>query len=184
MSSAISQYFQGQNLQQKTVLDAACGEVQPGGFILAQKGFGQVVAQDVFARHALIEKSALTNLHYLQGNLAEVKEGRFDCIVFISTLEHINPEVQPLVLQNLVDRLNPGGALLLTFDMPGYEYSTNLDLYKQILRDNNLQFREESVRDADKLTSKNKHIVFPEGFEDGHVKHEELSCYRLFAVRE
>jgi hypothetical protein len=43
---------------------------------------------------------------------------KFDMVLNISTIEHLPNEYRILALQNLVDQINIGGHLILTFDYP------------------------------------------------------------------
>src|SRR6266571_1480479 len=51
-------------IETKTALDAGCGMEHPTCFMLAELGFGRVVAQDFSERHELIEQIHLPNLEY------------------------------------------------------------------------------------------------------------------------
>ena len=185
MLDAAKNYYKGSDLSKIKVLDAACGDLHPSCFMLADLGFGQIVAQDLFDSHPLIERFPLKNLTYLQGNLlAKFPDNEFDCINFISTLEHIEPLNQPVALQNLCNRLKPGGLIIMTFDIPGFEYVTNLDDYKNILRDNFIVFQEDTIDEKDLLSSLNSVGAVTEGWELTHKKINKLFCYRLLGVKQ
>ncbi len=108
--------FLAPDLETKTVLDVGCGLEHPGCFILADSGFGRVVAQDVWERHELIERIHLPNLEYCCMDINEAVPCRADLVCCLSVLEHMDPQQQACALRILCDAVEPGGLLLLTFE--------------------------------------------------------------------
>ena len=170
--------FLAPDLETKTVLDVGCGLEHPGCFILAESGFGRVVAQDVWERHELIERIHLPNLEYCCMDINEAVPCRADLVCCLSVLEHMDPQQQACALRILCDAVEPGGLLLLTFDMPGFEWDTNLDMYRHILRQREFDFIEVEVPEEQRLTSLTSPVPYA-GWESlGRLK---LECYRLLA---
>ena len=67
---------------------------------------------------------------------------------------------------------------MLTFDMPGFEWDTDLDMYRHILRQREFDFIEVEVPFWHRLTSRNGPVPFA-GWES--LGRLELECYRLLA---
>ena len=80
-------------------------------------------------------------------------------------------------MNNIVKFVEKNGCIILTFDMPGYEYKTNLSLYKEILVKNNFEFICEDTKEDDRITTSSSLIAALD------LKKMNLSCYRLFAWR-
>ena len=185
MTDVAKNFYAESDLSKIKVLDAACGDYHPSCFMLAALGFGSIVAQDLFDKHPLIERFPSKNLVYLQGNLLDnFPAEEFDCINFISTLEHIEPENQPMALQNLCNRLKPGGIIIMTFDIPGYEFVTNLSAYKKILDDNFVFYKEEAISEEELLSSLNSVGPVTDGWKLDHKHINKLFCYRLLGIKQ
>jgi len=67
---------------------------------------------------------------------------------------------------------------LLTFDIPGFEWDTDLDMYRHILRQREFDFIEVEVAEEQRVTSRNGPVAYA-GWES--LGRLELECYRLLA---
>jgi SAM-dependent methyltransferase len=161
-----------------TAVDAGCGRKHAGCFMLAEQGLGQVIALDRFERHALLDSIDLPNLVYQQLDFGETACPPAHLVLCLSVLEHIHPSRQESALVNLCDAVLPGGWLLLTFDMPGFEFDTDLDRYRRILRQRGFEFILNEVPPEQRLTSRNGPITVADW---PSVGRPELECYRLLA---
>jgi len=103
---------------------------------------------------------------------------RADVVCCLSVLEHMDPPRQACALRILCDAVKPGGLLLLTFDMPGFEWDTDLDMYRHILRQREFDFIEVEVLEEQRVTSRNGPVPYA-GWES--LGRLELECYRLLA---
>jgi SAM-dependent methyltransferase len=164
----------------RTIVDLGCGYEHPGAHILADLGAGHVLATDLADRIELYDRCPAPNLAYRRHDMTQPLGRRFDAVVCISVLEHLPLADQAAALGHLADAVSPGGALLMTFDMPGFEHDTPLDLYRATLRRRGLAFTEAEVPADERLTSRNGPVAIP-GFPE--VGRAELEVYRLFAVR-
>ena len=170
--------FPAPELETKTALDVGCGLEHPGCFMLAELGFGRTIAQDVWERHELIERIHLPNLEYCCMDINEASPCRADLVCCLSVLEHMDLVRQACALRILCDAVEPGGLLLLTFDMPGFEWDTDLDMYRHILRQREFDFLEVEVAEEQRVTSRNSPVPYA-GWES--LGRLELTCYRLLA---
>jgi trans-aconitate methyltransferase len=161
-----------------TAVDVGCGMQHPGCFLLARSGFGRAIAQDVEARHDLLERINVHNLEYVRMDMTESVACEAQLVCCLSVLEHVPPHLQVRALRNLCSAVAGGGLLLLTFDMPGFEYDTNLDLYKNVLGDLRFEFIEVDVGPELRLTSATGPVSRPSWVSVGRA---ELECYRLLA---
>jgi len=100
------------NWKGKTVLDVGCGTGETA-FLIAERGAKKVVGID-YAPQAIAVAEATyksPNLFFEIKNVMAVRE-RFDAIVIMGTLEHID---DPLgLLKKLKTLLNPGGSIIIT----------------------------------------------------------------------
>lgn len=181
---SIRVHFDGM-LDRTTVLDAGCGIDNPLCFKLAEMGC-RVDAQDLFDIHPTIQQLNWPNLRYMKGNLKDPIPQRYAAVICVSTVEHIPPSIQPAVIHNLCDAVRPGGVLLMTFDCPGFEYDTDLGLYRQILRARKFEFSETETPEAARLSSRNGRLYNP-GWPDIQAGPQRgrdvLYVYRILAVR-
>lgn len=58
-------------------------------------------------------KATLVQGDFSQGLAPALSERRYDCIIATYALHHLRPEEKPPFLRLLLDRLNPGGELLI-----------------------------------------------------------------------
>jgi SAM-dependent methyltransferase len=163
--------------ENKSAIDVATGDQHPGMFILESVGFSRVVGTDLFPKQKY-RYSLKSNMEYVCDDIVHSKIiEKFDSVNCISVLEHIDPELQSLALENMIRMVKSGGIIVLTFDMPGFEYKTNLDLYKEILRKNGMSFLEKNADNI--LTTRNYN-----GNIDSVLVDKNLSCYRIVAEKK
>lgn len=119
--------------QAARVLDIACGAGYGSRQIAERFPHLQVVGADYdqAAVDFAESKYARDNLRYVRGDVVlwEDTVGRdtFDCIISFDTIEHV--EHREVMMQNLVEHLEPGGVLLLSTPVrssnvlnPGWEH--------------------------------------------------------------
>ncbi|MDY7096276.1 MAG: class I SAM-dependent methyltransferase [Acidobacteriota bacterium] len=169
------------NLESKVALDAGCGRKHPSSFILGEMGFRRVLALDLMPNNPLFERVRMANVEYRQTDFAEHVPGPVDFLCCLSVLEHVPRERQPRALENLCGAVAPGGFLAMTFDLPGFEYETDLEGYKRILSEQGFEITEAATDPAQRLTSRNGPIPHPGWPKVGRM---ELLCYRLLAWKE
>jgi len=177
IQDVISSYFDFS--KDVSALDVATGNDHPGMFILKQLGFYKVIGTDLLKGSDFPNKKYLKEgMEYIQDDILKPQlVDKFDCITFISVLEHFHPDNQRSVLENLISYLKPQGCMVLTFDMPGYDYPTNLSLYKEVLSAKGFSYKEVEPEDGST-------IVRSDNCENGgNLGKYHLSCYRLFAWR-
>ncbi len=179
MIDALVRHF-ANDLRGRTLVDLGCGYEHPGAHMLADLGAARVLATDLADRIELYERCPAANLAYRRHDMTRPLAERFDAVVCISVLEHLPLADQATALGHLADAVAPGGALVMTFDMPGFEHDTPLDLYRRTLRARGLRFDEVEVPAAERLTSRNGPVAISGFPEVGLV---ELEVYRLFATR-
>lgn len=160
------------------VMDAGCGKIQAGAFILADVPNVEVTAIDLLERHTLIERSKRKNLRYRKHDLRSIFFEQMDVIACISTLEHLSHEDQQTALRAFHDTLYPGGWIILTLDWPGYEFDVNPQTYLASLESWGYQFKIEQTDPRSQLWSNNGIIQHP-GFPE--VNREKISTYRITA---
>lgn len=171
----------GEDRSDKTALDAGCGRKHPSSFILGELGFKKVIALDILPGNPLFERVLMPNVEYRQVDFSEHVPGPVDFLCCLSVLEHVAPERQLRALENLCGAVAPGGFLAMTFDLPGFEYETDLEAYKRVLAEQGFVMIETPTGRAERLTSRNGHIAHPGWPEFGRM---ELLCYRVLAWRE
>ena len=165
--------------QGKSAIDIATGVRHPGMFILRRVGFSKVVGTDLFDTESYENKTYLKDgMQFVKDDILSPKiTDKFDCLTCISVLEHFHPDTQKKALENMISYLKPNGSIIVTFDMPGYDYPTNLPLYREILLHHSFLFREESLKEGDV-------VVRPSNCANaGRLSRRRLSCFRLFARR-
>lgn len=172
----VASTFLTPGIETKIALDAGCGMEHPSSFMLAELGFRRVVAQDLWERHELIEQIHLPNLEYCCADMCEAIPCQADLVCCLSVLEHLDPPRQTRALEKLCNAVTPNGLLLLTFDIPGFEWDTNLDMYRKILRQHAFDFIEIEVQEEQRLNSHNSPVPYA-GWES--LGRLELECYRL-----
>lgn len=160
------------------VVDIGTGGSHPGVFILKSVGFGQVTGTDMIPEDEWRFGSFMEDgLRYRQSDICVERIGEFDLVVCISMLEHLEPGLQEVALRNMLGQVASGGGLALTFDVPGYDYATDLVMYKDVIRSEGFQFFE--VENTQPLVTTLRNRVFaPEELQD-----KNMQCYRLFAWR-
>ena len=57
-------------------------------------------------------------------------EQKFDLVLNISTIEHLPKEKRLLAIQNLINQVNVGGELILTFDYPDVDINEIEEFFK------------------------------------------------------
>ena len=164
----------------KIALDFGCGPSHPGIFFLEKLGFKKVYGCDLFQEHKLLKKYKSTKIEYFKDCLS-MKNMKFDLITSISVLEHMDETIQELILTNLISQLNENGVFILTFDMPGFEYKTNLDLYKSIFTKFKISYEEEFIDDVKIMNNKNSVVRYEKGWPEMNI--DKLSCYRLIGYK-
>lgn len=166
------------NCAGKTVIDIATGIEHPGMFILKSCGFSRVLGIDLFEKDRFYFAGHLTDgIEYRKENiLTPTIQERFDCVSCISLMEHIPSEKQRSAMQSIINYMKTGGTLLMTFDMPGYDYRVNFEGLLQVLRDNRLQFTL-SESPSTPLTTENSPIAVQE------LRSMNLKCFRLYATK-
>jgi SAM-dependent methyltransferase len=170
----------GPGASSRTVLDVGCGVGYPGCFMFCDLGVGLVVAQDVKERNPQVERSGLPNLRYHRADMSEHVEGTADLVCCVSVLEHLRPDRQRAALKNMCEAVAPGGALMLTFDMPGFEWDTDLVMYESVLDEQGFELDRAETPVGVRLTNLNG-PVRNAGWDYANRWH--LSCYRLLAWR-
>jgi SAM-dependent methyltransferase len=169
------------HLGDKVALDAGCGRKHPSSFILGEMGFRRVIALDLLPHNPLFERVRMPNVEYRQVDFSEHVPGPVDFLCCLSVLEHVPQERQPRALENLCGAVAPGGFLAMTFDLPGFEYETDLEGYKRILGEQGFVLTEAPTDPSRRLTSRNGPIAHPGWPKVGRM---ELLCYRLLAQKE
>lgn len=178
MGDTSSAYFDF--LEPKSAIDVATGNSHPGIFILKKSGFSKVVGTDLF------DITSYQHRVHLKDGMQFVKDDilcpkineKFDCLTCVSVLEHFHPDTQKKALQNMITYLNPNSCIILTFDMPGFDYLTNLPLYKETLSENSFSFREDNLKEGDVVVNSSNCS------NAGRLARRRLSCYRIFAWRK
>lgn len=176
MKDICENYFK--DINSRSVIDVATGNQHPGMFILKESGFKRVVGSDMFnASEYLYSKFMKEGMEYVIDDMTETKiEEKFDCVTCISVLEHIHPNVQDDALKNMISFVKEKGIIILTFDMPGFEYPTNLSLYTKVLEKNGFL--------VDLVDSQGEKVSTMNGeYVDDKLKQMNLTCYRIFARR-
>lgn len=160
-----------------SAIDVATGWVHPGMFILKNSGFDRVVGTDILDINKLVYNNLICDgIEYINDDIVNSKiDEKFNCVCCISVLEHINPKFQKQALTNLIKLVANPGILVMTFDMPGYDYKTDIELYNNIIIDSGMIFEHQDVLDNNKLVSS--------GCENAEekIRKMNLSCYRIIA---
>jgi len=166
-----------------TVLDVATGPFHPGSFIL-ENGLNNVDALDLLEKPKIFKKFNKYNINYIKDDMINTKLNKtYDLVVCISTLEHVKKENQKTFLLNMIKLTKKGGTLILTFDDPGFEELTDIEMYKETLRENNCLFEELTVEEDKILTNLNgpiKRDFFKEGFIDKNIT---IKVYKMFITK-
>ena len=147
-------YFEGK--KDINVIDFATGGNHPFPLMLREFGFNKVISTDTFSVSEWQYKKYINEKFiYSQGDLRKDFVEKADCVICISVLEHINEKGQVKALENIINHINRGGCLILTFDFPGYDYITDPLLYFKVLELNNMKF-EKIFLSGDKIFTENK----------------------------
>ncbi|MEM5880952.1 MAG: methyltransferase domain-containing protein [Candidatus Aenigmatarchaeota archaeon] len=179
IADVTNDYF-GREVDNKIALDFGCGPSHPGVFILEKLGFSKVYGCDLFDKHKILQKYNSIKIEYFKDCLSK-KELKFDLITSISVLEHMDEETQGFILTSLIEQLNKDGVIVLTFDMPGFEHKTNLELYKNIFVEHRIYFEEEVISEELYLNNFNSIAPYNKGWPEMNI--EKLNCYRLIGYK-
>ena len=168
------------DLNKKRVIDIATGDRHPGMFILKSVGFGEVTGTDVFLQNQLRYSEFIKDgIQYIQDDICSSKINKqFDCVVCLSLFEHLSLNQQKNALKNLMKLAGSNGYILITFDVPGYEFLTNISFYEEMLKNNGFYFMKQSIEEDKKI----KTNISPLACD--FLKKKALSCYRVLASRE
>lgn len=160
------------NRNELRAIDFATGNKHPGSLILKKMGFNSVTCTDIFDKSKW-QFNNVANIEYKQSDITKDFVGKYDFVCCISVIEHLQNQKE--AIENLCKHVNYGGCLLLTFDIPGFDYPTDLNMYKEILKDNNMKFFV-SEDNTDKIST------FTSEWAKPVLKESELFCYRIFAA--
>ena len=114
------------------VLDAACGSGYGDPILLTvcEKVVGIDISPDA-VNYAIKKRDRLKmnhRLHYIQCSVAEIsaeiKNMKFDAVVSIETIEHVDERSQVKFLNGIKSVLKPNGVLLMTTPIKGTEPMT------------------------------------------------------------
>jgi len=170
----------GLDVIHKTALDFGCGDAHPGLFIIEKLKFNKVYGCDLFDHHPLL-KTKKFNINYFKNHLSGPKI-QYDLITIISVLEHLEPKLQKDILLDLISMLSDDGVIILTFDMPGFEYKTDLSLYLNIFKENGIIYKLDELDVSKRLDNFNSVAAFPKGWPKLGMKRAE--CYRLVGYKK
>ena len=165
------------------ILDVATGPFHPGSFIL-ENGMNEVDAIDLLDKPKIFKKYNNYNINYIKDDMINTKLNKtYDLVACISTLEHVKKEDQKSFLLNMIKLTKLGGNIILTFDDPGFEELTDIEMYKETLRENNCIFEEEIIQEKEILTNLNGPIK-RDFFKEGHInKNLTIKVYKMFIKR-
>jgi 2-polyprenyl-3-methyl-5-hydroxy-6-metoxy-1,4-benzoquinol methylase len=104
------------------VLDLGCGAGVPVTRWLADRGFA-VTGVDVSARQLELARTNIPDGTFLKADMTEVVFGpeTFDAVVAFHSIIHVPRTEHPTLLESINRWLKPGGALLATMTVAGYE---------------------------------------------------------------
>ena len=159
------------SITNKTAIDIATGDCHPGALILQSLGF-KTTGTDLYAPSKFpYPESGIT---YITDDIvySQLNE-QYDCVCCISVLEHISHNYQEQALHNILKRVRPGGCAILTFDSPGYDSVTDIELYHKVVND--IGFTTTRDQSNDPIRSSK----LPTSHD---VQSLDLKCYRLFAA--
>jgi hypothetical protein len=162
------------------VIDIGTGNWHPFSFMLSTETKSRkVLASDIYPLEDWQYKDIMpSSMEYFQGSADDNDMPNVDIVACISIFEHLDPDLQIRSLKNFVDKINEGGCLTMTFDIPGYDYETQKSKYLRILDEGGMVYEIEDV-DGEKVTSKDNPIA-PEK----HLKIDPpLNFFRLFAYK-
>jgi len=94
---------------------------RPGTFTQKLKGFGRDQLSMLQKKSILPGSGTVTIYQQDLKTLTDVPENSFDAIVAVSSLEHNSPEDLPLVVDELMRVLKPGGKLVASLSTVGAE---------------------------------------------------------------
>ena len=171
-------YFFGGDIKNKSAIDIATGILHPGIFVLKKAGFGAVTGTDLFDKEPHHYAQYIKNgINYIKEDILEptIKD-KFNCVSCVSFLEHLPPEYHKQSIINIINKCEDNGCIVLTFDMPGFEYKTDLELYKYIIYEHGFNCGCVETNEIDRLKSSECNA-------NEECKKLNLYCYRLFAYR-
>ena len=171
----------GSLLNSLTLLDAACG--QPSWLLRATElGFDSVTGVDLNKNSILVDRVKRKGLNYYQHDLANPLPLEYDVVTCISVLEHMPISVQESALANMCSAVRPGGSLLLTLDLPGFNFTTDLGLIWRILDEHKFNYIISEPSDSfskHHLTPSNSLVKSPSNISEN----PNLRVYRVFAIK-
>lgn len=178
MLDACKAYFD--DFKGKSALDIATGVLHPGMFLLKSLGFDRVVGTDLFdVKDHLFVKEIKDGIEYVKESVMHpTMKDKFDCVSCISFLEHIPNYQQEFALENILSYVSEDGCAIFTFDIPGYDFQTDLPLYESVLKKQGFYFSNVEVDAKKILTTTNSPVAAQD------LKGRGISCYRLFAGRK
>lgn len=143
----------------------------------------KVVATDLFEKHPMEKLFAAYNICYIQDDMCNTKiKGNFDVVCCISTLEHLGRNSQSVFLENMIKRVKPGGYIIMTFDDPGFDELTDLELYISILSSHGFTFKEGFGYSQNQIMNNFNSVVKWKPFQTQSINsNAELRVYRLIA---
>lgn len=104
-------------LQDKVVLDAACGTGYGSNIIasVAKKVYGLDISQDAI-NYANTNYGMRQNLEYIQGDITKLPfdDGMMDVVVSYETIEHVDGDMQRKFLREIKRVLKPDGILIMS----------------------------------------------------------------------
>jgi SAM-dependent methyltransferase len=175
---AINEYFADR--EPESVIDIGTGNWHPFSFMLTtETKVKKVFASDIYPLEEWQYKGIMPeSMDYFQGSADDESMPEVDIVACISIFEHLSKDLQIRSLSNFVKKINAGGCLVMTFDIPGYDYETQKQEYLRILDEGGMTYELEEV-DGDRVTSKDNPIA-PEK----HLTIDPpLNFFRLFAYK-
>jgi len=176
-------YFYGSQFNKLSLLEAACGPGHPWLLRASELGFRSVTGVDLIERSLLVDRVSRSNLSYLCHDLSRPLSPKYDVITCLSVLEHMPKQVQELALQNMCSAVIPGGCILITLDLPGFNFTTDLSLIWDTLdafRFRYLVSESADFTSCDQLTPSNSIVKSTSNIKN----HPDLRVYRIFAIKK
>lgn len=147
-----------------SLLDVGCGAGEPISKYLVEQDYS---VTGIDSSQAMIEicKSRLSDEAWIVMDMRELALDRqFDGIVAWDSFFHLKPDEQRSTLQNFIQHLRPGGALLLTV---GHEAGEVLGVVEG-----------EAVYHSSLSPQEYKHILGSAGFQDIEMSLKDKTCDR------
>ncbi len=135
----ILQWVDEKRADQLQVLDVGSGESPTPTYLLAKTNWtvtcldsdASIATQTRYAEQSL-GQDALSRLRILEEDVRKLREGPFDLILCISTIEHVSGDGDSSAMHALASALRPGGQILLTVpvnDGHPQEFFVRRDVY-------------------------------------------------------